>query len=108
MANDSPTGVAEQAGAIAKAVQDDPMKMLPGQIARQAGKLGQATDLKAARAAFKPLSASVIKYLADHNVPKGTYVEVHCPMANASWLQADKKVNNPYLGKEMPTCGEIK
>jgi hypothetical protein len=29
-------------------------------------------------------------------------------MADATWLQADKKIQNPYLGKAMPDCGEIK
>ena len=36
----------------------------------------------------------------------------HCPMYNknkgASWLSETKDINNPYLGKEMPTCGEVK
>jgi hypothetical protein len=107
LAGDSLTGVADDANAIAKAVDGDSMKMLPAAVATGAQAVAKARDLKAARAAFKPLSDSLIKYLAD-NKAKGAYVEVYCPMARASWLQADKNVNNPYLGKEMPTCGEIK
>ena len=107
LAGDSLSGVAENAGAITKAVQGDSMKMLPASVATEANAVAQAKDLKAARAAFKPLSDSLIKYLADHKA-KDAYVQVYCPMADANWLQADKKVNNPYLGKEMPTCGEIK
>ncbi len=107
LSNDSLTGVAGEADAIAKAVQGDSMKMLPATVVTEAAALAQAKDLKTARAAFKPLSDSLIKYLADHQA-KGAYVQVYCPMARASWLQADKNVNNPYLGKEMPTCGEIK
>jgi Protein of unknown function (DUF3347) len=108
LAKDSIKSVAAEAEAIAKAVDGDSAKMLPAEVANEARTLALAKDLKAARAAFKPLSNSLIKYLADHHVPKGTYVEVFCPMANASWLQADKSVKNPYLGKEMLTCGEIK
>lgn len=107
LAKDSLTGVAENAGAIAKAVQGDDMKMLPVAVATEAETLAKASDLKAARAAFQPLSDSLIKYLADHNA-KDAYVQVYCPMARASWLQTDKNVNNPYLGQEMPTCGQIK
>ena len=107
LAKDSLKGVAQEAGAIAKAVKGDSMKMLPAEVAKQATTLADAKDLKAARAAFKPLSASLIKYLADHNA-KSAYVEVYCPMADASWLQADKQVKNPYMGKDMLTCGEIK
>lgn len=106
LAKDSMTGVAENATAIAKAIHSD-AKTLPSTVATQAEVLAKASDLKAARAAFKPLSNSLIQYLADHKA-KGAYVEVYCPMANASWLQANKHVNNPYFGREMPTCGEIK
>ena len=34
--------------------------------------------------------------------------EVYCPMAKASWLQTSKEVANPYLGKAMNTCGEVR
>ncbi len=107
LADDSLKSVAPEADAIAKAVQGDSMKMLPATVATEAEALAKAADLKSARAAFKPLSGALIQYLADHHA-QGIYVEVYCPMAKASWLQADKNVNNPYLGQEMPTCGEIK
>jgi hypothetical protein len=106
LANDSLAGVTQNAEAIAKAVRTD-AKTLPTAVATEADALARVSDLRSARAAFKPLSDSLIRYLADHKV-KGGYVQVYCPMARASWLQADKNVNNPYLGKEMPTCGEIK
>jgi len=107
LANDSLKGVSDEATAIAKAIQDDEMKMLPAVVGTEAEAVAKASDLKSARAAFKPLSDSLIKYLADHRV-KNAYVEVYCPMAKASWLQVGKDVSNPYLGQEMPTCGEIK
>jgi hypothetical protein len=108
LAQDSLKGVDEHADAIAKAVQGDTMKMLPSSVADQADKLAKAKDLPAAREAFKPLSNSLIKYLADHKTPKGQYYKVYCPMADANWLQAEKKIQNPYLGKAMLDCGEIK
>jgi hypothetical protein len=108
LAHDSLKGVDEHANSIAKAVQGDAMKMLPSNVADQANKLAKARDLAAAREAFKPLSNSLIKYLSDHKVPHGVYYKVYCPMAGANWLQADKKIQNPYLGKAMLDCGEIK
>ena len=107
LAGDSLTGVADEGNAIAKAVQGDSMKMLPDEVATQAEAVAKAADLKAARATFKPLSDSLIKYLAAHNA-KDAYVQVYCPMAHASWLQKDKTVNNPYYGKAMSSCGVIK
>jgi hypothetical protein len=29
-------------------------------------------------------------------------------MVKASWLQTEKNITNPYMGKEMLTCGELK
>jgi Protein of unknown function (DUF3347) len=107
LAKDSLKGVSEEAGAIAKAVEADSKKMLPAEVFKEAEALAKAKDLKAARAAFKPLSDSLIKYLADHKA-KGAYVEVYCPMANAAWLQSDRNVRNPYMGKSMSDCGVIK
>jgi membrane fusion protein, copper/silver efflux system len=108
LTRDSLEGVAEKAGAMAKAIKGDEMKMLSADIAKQAEILAQATDLKTARKAFKPLSDSLIKYLADHKVESGSYNEAYCPMVEASWLQSGGKINNPYMGKSMPGCGEIK
>jgi hypothetical protein len=83
LAKDSIKGVDEPANAIAK-------------------------DLKAAREADKPLSASPIRYLAESKAGKGVYHEAYCPMAKASWLQADKTIKNPCVGKAMLGCGELK
>ena len=108
LAKDSTQDVAVNANAIAKAVKDDEMKMLSSDVATQAETLAKAKDLKAAREAFKPLSKSLIKYLADNKAGKGVYHEAYCPMVKSSWLQTEKEVRNPYYGKSMLTCGELK
>jgi hypothetical protein len=105
LANDSLTDVAENASAITKAIQID-AKIMPADVGTQAEALAKATDLSSARAAFKPLSDDLIKYLADHQA-KGVYVHVYCPMARASWLQGDNTVKNPYFGSAMSGCGVI-
>jgi len=106
LAKDSIKGVDEHA--IAKAVKGDDMKMLSPDVAKQAEALAKAKDLKAAREADKPLSASLIKYLAGNKAGKGVYHEAYCPMAKASWLQTEKSIKNPYMGKAMLGCGELK
>ncbi len=108
LAKDSLKGVDEHASAISKAVKGDDMKMLSPDVAKQAETLAQAKDLKAARAAFKPLSASLVKYLADNKAGVGTYHEAWCPMVKASWLQTGTAIKNPYMGKQMLSCGELK
>lgn len=108
LASDTVQGMDEHANAIAAAVKGDAAKTLPPDVARQAETLAQAKDLKTAREAFKPLSASLIKYMSDQKAGKGVYHEVYCPMADASWLQTGKDIRNPYYGKEMLDCGELK
>ena len=108
LAGDSVKGLEDHANSIAKAVKGDDLKRLSPDVAKQAETLARAKDLKAAREAFKPLSASLVKYLATHKDSKSTYHEAYCPMAKASWLQAGKEIVNPYMGKEMLTCGVLK
>lgn len=108
LVQDSLEGVPSAATAMVKAIQGDAMKLLSPEVAAQAKALAQAKDLATARAAFKPLSESLIKHLKDQKVPLGTYHEAYCPMAKASWLQTGTTVLNPYMGKSMPHCGQLK
>src|SRR5207244_12538212 len=96
------------ATAMAKAVKGNDMKTRSPEVPTQAETLAKAKDLKAARTADKPLSASLIKYLADNKAGKGVYHEAYCPMVKASWLQTDKAIKNPYMGKAMLSSGELK
>ncbi|MDB6129848.1 MAG: hypothetical protein JWM04_955 [Verrucomicrobiales bacterium] len=108
LAKDSIKGLSSHTDAIAKAVKGDSMKMLSPDVAKQAETLGKTKDLKAARAAFKPLSDSLIKYVVDNKAEKGPYREAYCPMAKAGWLQTDKEIKNPYMGSDMLDCGSFK
>ena len=107
LAQDSLQGVSANATAIAKAVQSDSAKALPADVVQQAEALAKASDIKAAREAFKPLSDSLIKYLGANKAHRGHYVQVFCSMANGRWLQTGTVVSNPYYGKSMARCGKI-
>jgi Cu(I)/Ag(I) efflux system membrane fusion protein len=107
LASDSVSNISKDAGAIAIGVRGDSMKMLPAKVADQADALAKAKDLASARTAFKPLSQSLIQYLAANHITGSKYAEVYCPMAKASWLQTDPVVANPYMGKEMARCGQF-
>ena len=107
LASDSFAPVPAEAAALAKSVRAAGTTLVSQDLAAQADALAKASDLASARAAFEPLSASLIRTLADHH-EKGAYVQVYCPMKRASWLQKGRTVNNPYLGKEMSSCGIIR
>jgi hypothetical protein len=66
--------------------------------------IAKAGTLKDARAAFEKLSEKAKQLAAGQ---AGYYV-VHCPMLQKDWVQTSEKIANPYYGKEMATCGEIK
>jgi membrane fusion protein, copper/silver efflux system len=81
------------------------------QLAKSSEEFNAAGDIETARLAFEIASRAVIEleqrfgHVGDKSV-----VEVHCPMAferGASWLQLSDTVANPYLGTDMPTCGNV-
>ncbi|HEY8669198.1 MAG TPA: hypothetical protein VIL63_00020 [Terriglobales bacterium] len=66
--------------------------------------LAKSKSLEEARAAFAKVSDQAAKLAAGQ---PGYYV-MHCPMKNKDWVQTSDKVANPYGGKGMISCGEIK
>jgi hypothetical protein len=71
--------------------------------AKAAHAIANAKDIEAARSGLKSLTSEV-----EPMAGSGNYVVMHCPMANADWIQTDAKVRNPYYGKMMLTCGSPK
>lgn len=103
LARDSMKNVPVEAHALAEAVRADETKSLPAAIGEQADALAKAKNLSKARDAFKPLSESLIAHFKTHRTPDGSYIEVYCPIAKASWLQGGETVRNPYLGSRSAT-----
>lgn len=105
LAQDSLEGVTAAANRIAE--QSANIGAAGAPLAKVAKAVGSAKDIKAARTAFGPLSEAVIAVVkAD---PSAHDVKLaYCPMANASWLQKEEKIRNPYYGSSMLTCGEFK
>src|SRR5664280_1366751 len=95
---------------------DDPLVLLPQY--EQISSALAADDLPAARNAAQKFAASAVtlhqadmaataRGIALAHGAKGYFV-VTCPMAQADWLQRTKEIRNPYLGREMLSCGRIK
>ena len=70
-----------------------------------------ASNIKHQREHFEMLSKDIIDLVKVTGSSKDLYV-TYCPMYNdkkgASWLSESKEIKNPYYGKEMPKCGEVK
>jgi hypothetical protein len=79
-------------------------KTAAGDLGEEGAALAKSNSLKEARAAFEKLSDKAKQLAAGQS---GYYV-VNCPMLKKDWVQTSEKISNPYYGKEMATCGEIK
>ena len=79
-------------------------KTAAGDLGDQGAELAKSSSLKDARAAFEKLSDKAKQLAAGQS---GYYV-VHCPMLKKDWVQTNEKIANPYYGKAMSACGEIK
>lgn len=64
----------------------------------------KAGSLEDARASFEKLSNRA-KTLA---TGQSGYHVFHCPMLKKDWVQTSTTAANPYAGKEMAGCGELK
>ena len=74
--------------------------------------VADADGIEPARAKFALLSEQVTAILSRFGGPGGKLYKAWCPMAfgnrGASWIQDQKEISNPYFGKVMLRCGEIK
>jgi hypothetical protein len=101
----------EGAAAAAKALSVEAQKLgAPAKpLAANATKLASAKDIASARTAFGDLSDAMMAYAKATGATFGRDVNVaFCPMVQKSWLQKGQTIANPYYGKSMLTCGEIK
>lgn len=81
------------------------MKENAEHIAKNAGKIDHQ------REHFEMLSQDMYDMVKTFNAQRNLYKD-YCPMYNdnkgAFWLSETKEIKNPYLGKKMPACGEVK
>lgn len=72
----------------------------------------EAKDIKGKRENFAFISQAMVKTAEVYGAGKQTLYVQYCPTANdnkgAYWLSETKEIQNPYMGQQMPTCGEVK
>jgi len=82
-------------------------------LTRQAKAMEASSDIKKQREAFFLFSEALTSVVKNFGSSGALAVlQFHCPMAfggrGAHWLQNKSGVQNPYFGKMMPKCGELK
>lgn len=85
--------------------------LISKELNASATSISKTSDIAIQRNHFKHLSAHLIKGVKLFGVDQKVY-EDFCPMADDSkgayWLSLSKEIKNPYFGKAMIDCGEIK
>jgi Cu(I)/Ag(I) efflux system membrane fusion protein len=96
-------GNLQQVGAPAKQLAAIVERVGGTDTKRAANALASETTLAGARKQFGELSVTLVPMFQEHQLP-GVYAFM-CPMAKKSWVQRGNKIENPYFGDEMLTCG---
>lgn len=81
-------------------------------VSSEAKALTQEKDLEAKRKSFQMISDAMYDLVRTVRFDKGVVYHHFCPMAfndaGAYWLSSSADVKNPYFGKKMLSCGEVK
>ncbi len=116
------TTYAERLSAQADSVQLDGLKadksiveMSQGylqSIATEAGTFAKAKTIDDKRKLFKTISEQMYDLVRTVQYDRAVVYHQYCPMAfndaGAYWLSKEDNIKNPYFGKKMLTCGEVK
>ena len=83
-----------------------------GSISAEAKALIAEPNLEAKRKSFQMISDNMYDLVRTVHFDKETVYHQFCPMAfndaGAYWLSPTADIKNPYFGKKMLTCGEVK
>jgi uncharacterized protein YdbL (DUF1318 family) len=81
-------------------------------ISSEAKALTNEADLEAKRKSFQMISENLYTLLQTVRYDQAVVYHQFCPMAfndaGAFWLSESADIKNPYYGKKMLTCGEVK
>jgi membrane fusion protein, copper/silver efflux system len=112
LADDSTEGIHANAGNIVTAATSlgaPAMKIDGAALQLAAASEAAPPDISAVRDKFGALSEAIDTYMTGlHLTPPDGVKVAMCPMVNKPWLQAAATLENPYYGKEMPTCGSFR
>ena len=81
-------------------------------ISAEAAALQGEKDIEGKRKSFQVISDNLYDLVRTVRFDKKIIYHQFCPMAfndqGAYWLSPNKDIKNPYFGKKMLTCGEVK
>jgi hypothetical protein len=70
--------------------------------------ISESNDIEHQREHFASLSENMFAAAKAIKLNTATLYRDYCPMKKSYWLSETEAIQNPYYGKEMPTCGAVK
>jgi Cu(I)/Ag(I) efflux system membrane fusion protein len=112
LAEDQAKPASQAIPALLEAIAALPEDEDKGKLLSATQQLKQTTELKALREKLPAVSKHLISLIRKHGINQlGNLYVVHCPMADgakgADWLSPIPKVQNPYFGSGMYSCGDV-
>ncbi len=77
-------------------------------LRKDATAISEARNISSQRETFMNLSDNMIALAKEYKLSESPVYVQYCPMADGSWLSNESKIANPYYGKSMLTCGNVK
>ena len=81
---------------------------LKDKLTSDAKNISQSKDLAKQRIYFASLSDNIYSLAKETKLSAQPIYRDYCPMKKKYWLSSESAIKNPYFGKAMPTCGEVK
>ena len=77
-------------------------------LRKEASVIAESRSIETQRESFGQLSNNMIALTKQFKMADQSVFVQYCPMAEASWLSAEKEIKNPYYGASMLKCGSVK
>jgi hypothetical protein len=112
LVNSNAQVVSAKAAEFIRVVSGPDMNNIPdltrSKLRAAAEKIETAKDISKQREYFAGLSSDLFLLVKTLKLPGETIYLQYCPMKNSYWLSNNAAIRNPYYGKSMLSCGNIK
>ncbi|MCI0614740.1 DUF3347 domain-containing protein [bacterium] len=105
LSQDQHSEAAKHAKNMKNTVSDSNNQKVKDELLPAIDNLSSSKDLETARKSYEQLSSKLNTVKKDLGIQADEY---YCPMVKKTWLQKESKIVNPYVGKDMASCGEKK
>ncbi len=96
---------------VDKSLKPDQQKLLTANLEKlkfDSRHISESGAIDHQREHFESLSKNMYTVLSGLKANSTVLYEQYCPMKKAYWISEKSAIENPYYGKTMPDCGEVK